>query len=441
LTGADLSNADLTDTILDGTILYNTNMQGSIGITDERLATLLNVTPNKLPFTLTRKAIRLESHESIREALEPACDGKGISGTNVYDPNKSFHSLMIVGQDDISELSDVMNRWEPMALRFSELVVCAARQNVTVETCPYPGESAITRHQDRIDIQVVAAMTGEIVEEHHLLGSLPASCPEHPSPEQKRIDGEKLNMREVEDWLIQFVASQEEIENLFWQDAMSQKTISSYQGYINRYPSGRFISQAQEEIENLFWQDAVNQKTIGSYQGYINRYPSGRFVSQAQERVENLHWQAAKREDTIESYEDYVASYPSGRFIAQARERLQAAKEQGKRREYLDPTKGKFYGQCDARNHPVHLLRITNNQFRRVATTNTDAHGQWVFRNIEPGDYIIWGEKIPEDSIKYHEWQKENLIKTIKAGQSLEINTVHCPCKASGDWKSGCIDR
>jgi hypothetical protein len=73
--------------------------------------------------------------------------------------------------------------WEPMAVRFTQLVACVSEEEDTqVEHCPYTlegggGTASITRVRYHRDIRVVEASTGRTVFDKTLEGSNPQECP------------------------------------------------------------------------------------------------------------------------------------------------------------------------------------------------------------------------------------------------------------------------
>lgn len=77
-----------------------------------------------------------------------------------------------------------------------------------------------------------------------------------------------------------------------WQNAFNTNTISSYQNYLNKHPSGNNANKAQQNInslvENRDWQNALNANSKVSYQNYLNRHPSGPNAYIAQQKINNL---------------------------------------------------------------------------------------------------------------------------------------------------------
>jgi len=209
LTKAQLNGADVTDVALDEAILDGARLMGVIGLNDEKLATILKSTSGTLASHLSKKDIRLESRPSILSGLKNACRGEGIDQAANYNANDSFHPIVVLNtQGERFEWTDqIPIAWEPMALRFVELVACTqGEQRQIIQTCSYTGGSAFTRSQYIIDLRIIAAKTGQVVAQRTFSGTTPDRCPEVKG----RFDGSgttggPVNRDEVNAWLIDIV--------------------------------------------------------------------------------------------------------------------------------------------------------------------------------------------------------------------------------------------
>ena len=208
LTGLSLCGADLTGAKLDGVVLENTDLAGVIGITDDILASVLEISVDELSCVLTQRNIRLETRESIMKSLKDVCLGIGVDEACAYTTDDDFHSILLLdSQGGLHDWSDYfIEKWEPMALRFCELVVFVEKQEaVSIETCPYILGSPITRYQYHMNVRLYFAKTGELFASETFIGEQPHPCPSSAPREQTTIYGERVSFKVLEDWLADLV--------------------------------------------------------------------------------------------------------------------------------------------------------------------------------------------------------------------------------------------
>jgi len=184
LRDTDLSSTDLSDAVLDGASLDGATLIGATGLADDVLARSLGVTVEALGGTLTQQAVRLEPRSDILAGLSAACAGRGVAGTAPY-PQGDLHPMVILderGGVGVDTDQAVALGWEPMAVRFAQIVACVSEEeDVQVEHCPYTLESggvaSITRVRYQRDIRVIEASSGRAVFDKTLEGSNPQECP------------------------------------------------------------------------------------------------------------------------------------------------------------------------------------------------------------------------------------------------------------------------
>ncbi len=183
---ADLTGADFTGAILQDASLDGATMVDSKGLSDDALADVLGVEAADLGTALIERDIRLESREDIVRALGAACRGGKVSGAARH-PGGRVHPIVIVdGAGHSSSLSKQAANlgWEPMAVRFGQLVACVhEEEQIEIQNCPYTiqggsgGFASITRYQYRRRVRVVAARTGSVVFDQTYQGTMPEACP------------------------------------------------------------------------------------------------------------------------------------------------------------------------------------------------------------------------------------------------------------------------
>ncbi len=194
LLGTDLREAVLTDAVLERAVLGRTDLTGATGITDAALAAALGTDETGLRWALSSAAIRLESRDAVLAAAGTVCTG----GTLAPAPPggaavPGFHPLAAVdGSGEPGDWSGGPGRqgWEPMAVRFTDLVACVGEeQEESVEECAYTGGPPITRYVHWRDVRVIAADTGAEIWAGRIEGTYPDECPATAPADQTRIDG------------------------------------------------------------------------------------------------------------------------------------------------------------------------------------------------------------------------------------------------------------
>lgn len=223
LTGAAVVRTDLRRATLDRAILTGITMTdvtlnratliGATGLPDNKLARGLNVSGRDLGRTLTAKDIRLETRTSILTALGVACRGRAVRGAARYSPS-GFSPMVILntkgGRSSLSDEGDDLD-WEPMAVRFGQLVAClGSEQQIAIQTCPYFSFSggaapSITRYRYQRSVRVVSARAGKAVLDIVMRGSTPDRCPSIASFSQTRIDGGHVYFEDVKPKLVRYV--------------------------------------------------------------------------------------------------------------------------------------------------------------------------------------------------------------------------------------------
>jgi uncharacterized protein YjbI with pentapeptide repeats len=210
LTGSDLSDARLDGAILDGAILIE-----SLGLDDAALVAALGVADTELAAALSDRVIRLERRDAILGAVSPACEGRAVGEAGPY-PHGDFHPMVILDADgkvgpDSQRAADL--GWEPMAVRFTQLVACVGpEEEIVIQACPYQGGGSfgtLTRVQLRRDYRVVEAATGRTVLDEALEGSPPKPCPPRyvfsPTNLNERVYGSDVEFAKIEPDLAELV--------------------------------------------------------------------------------------------------------------------------------------------------------------------------------------------------------------------------------------------
>jgi hypothetical protein len=104
-------------------------------------------------------------------------------------------------------LEKVDEQWEPMALRFNELVACTeGEKQEVIEKCEYTGGGGATieRVIIRMTIRLFDSKTGFYIGNREFVGSPPKECPSTTHSGGKML-GEYTNRNDIKTWLKAFV--------------------------------------------------------------------------------------------------------------------------------------------------------------------------------------------------------------------------------------------
>ena len=166
-----------------------------------------------------------------------------------------------------------------------------------------------------------------------------AAAGEAPSGGQATDDGRQVT-----------AAASEELA--FWDSIRKSTRAKDFQGYLGKYPDGRFAALSRRLVEQLAalaqeredqqaWESVKDSTRIEDLQSYLGKYPEGRFsvlageriqqlaalarqreeqlAAVAKEREESRAWESVKGSTRIEDFEGFLGEYPEGRFAVLAR--------------------------------------------------------------------------------------------------------------------------
>lgn len=209
LSKANLEAANLAQADLTGAILYETQLTGAQGLTDTQLAAALEAPLTNLPAALSARGLWLEERRELRKTLATACKNQPVPDAGHYTPGDTFHPIMLIDDakvDLYDWLETTPPNWEPMALRFAELVACLQEQEKEkIGTCNYEGGLTLPRYRYQLAVQLKNADTGQAIETVVIYGSQPA-CPAFVKvPGQPDIIGQPIKFEDIEPALIKFV--------------------------------------------------------------------------------------------------------------------------------------------------------------------------------------------------------------------------------------------
>lgn len=128
-----------------------------------------------------------------------------------------------------------------------------------------------------------------------------------------------------------------------WVNARTIDSLSSYDAYLSRFPSGYYAKEARTQLDaldNKAWEAAIALNTLEGYRAYMEDFPLGVHVPEAQQIIDRLEagiaaiaaadeasWQDARKADTVAAYDGYLSAYPDGKYIDEAKQRRSDALE------------------------------------------------------------------------------------------------------------------
>jgi hypothetical protein len=111
-----------------------------------------------------------------------------------------------------------------------------------------------------------------------------------------------------------------------YNDARTINTISAYEAFLSKNPSGEYATLAQARIESLNFEKAEAINSIDAYQNFIQLSKSELFKNYAIQRIETIYrdeFFKVKEIDTVNAYEDYVTRYPKSNYVADGNKRIE----------------------------------------------------------------------------------------------------------------------
>jgi outer membrane protein assembly factor BamD (BamD/ComL family) len=117
-----------------------------------------------------------------------------------------------------------------------------------------------------------------------------------------------------------------------WNKANTANTISAYQEYLSKHPTGEYSIQASDRIHSLqddeAWSQAKQANTLDAYHDYLQKQPAGSHTKDAQDAVTTLQRSAdlktAESTGTAAALQDFLKKYSTGPEADEARAKLSA---------------------------------------------------------------------------------------------------------------------
>lgn len=220
--------------------------------------------------------------------------------------------------------------------------------------------------------------------------------------ERERILQEQERKRQEQD------RKNKEDDN-FWSSCVKTNTIDSYRTYLDKYPSGRHVSEATNKIATIEdernWKEACQVNSIDAYTQYLNN--GGKKVTEAYKKLDTLYYRIAASDDSVESYDEYIKrSYQNGaskEYLSAALKRKDALVKQTKLIEEADRAPSnesaynkiqmaRSYGNLNASMRPK-AMRLAEPYAYTLATSKQSSIAQASgylqdYRSVAPQEHI-----------------------------------------------------
>lgn len=117
-----------------------------------------------------------------------------------------------------------------------------------------------------------------------------------------------------------------------WTKAAAANTVTAYQDYLNKHPSGDNSVEATNRIHALQddqdWSQAKQANSIDAYRNYLQQQPAGAHVKEAQDSITATQraadWKSTEGAGTVAALQDFLKKYTEGSEVEQARSKLAA---------------------------------------------------------------------------------------------------------------------
>lgn len=109
-------------------------------------------------------------------------------------------------------------------------------------------------------------------------------------------------------------------------DARKANTISAYQEFLSKYPSGEYAKLAETRIETLNFEKAQAINSVDAYENFMLSSNSDLFKNYAIQRIKKIHrdeYLKAKEIDSVDAYDHYMTNFPKSEYLSNCVERIE----------------------------------------------------------------------------------------------------------------------
>ena len=116
-------------------------------------------------------------------------------------------------------------------------------------------------------------------------------------------------------------------EQSAWSQAQTTGSFSAYQSFLQKYPQGKFATNAREALKALnekdesLWQSAIHPPEKSNLERYLTAMEAigGSHAEDAKWLIDSLDFDLAVKEQNPIALEIYVKNHPNGTYVASAR--------------------------------------------------------------------------------------------------------------------------
>ena len=116
-------------------------------------------------------------------------------------------------------------------------------------------------------------------------------------------------------------------EQSAWSQAQNTSSFSAYESFLQKYPQGKFASDAREALKALnekdesLWQSAIHPPEKSNLERYLTAMETigGSHTEDAKWLIDSLDFDAAVKEQNPIALEIYVKNHPNATYVASAR--------------------------------------------------------------------------------------------------------------------------
>jgi hypothetical protein len=113
-----------------------------------------------------------------------------------------------------------------------------------------------------------------------------------------------------------------QIDSLAFGLASDSNRVSSYQYFIDHYPTASHYKEAVKRRNAIAFATAQQKNTYQSYKYFIDTYPDASQAKEARELYNVILFDSQTEAGTIESYENFLALHPQSPFKTLAEQRI-----------------------------------------------------------------------------------------------------------------------